>query len=146
MVNKDGWLITYLKISGYVNFGLSILVSFVIYKWVKNLFFNAVIRFSPHTAISKFLHSYSFFAELLRSATKYSVIIGVWITSFLLIANLSQLFLLKVSYKPLHVLYPCSDSLVMTDEMKQEATKFWKKEFFEDFDCDEMYETRSREW
>jgi hypothetical protein len=141
-IRRKGFLVAYLDASGYVTFGVTILLSYLICSHLLKIQHNLVVKSyekSIKTTASRLITitDNSFFRTL--------VALGIFFAAYSLVLSANQEMLLVFSGQPYHVLFPCSESLVMTDEMKKQAMDFYGKKFFHDFECD-YYQQSEDKW
>lgn len=112
-ISKNGFLLTYLKLVGWIFFGLSLALTIYISGLIEEI------------CRQKFSISY-----------KFRTWIGfpLFFLFFYLVQNSSDYILRNYSGYPAYVLYPCSHP-PSPGEQEIEAKAFWRLKPLQDFDC-----------
>jgi hypothetical protein len=121
--NRYGFLVAYIKASGWLIPIFCIYVSLQIYRYL--------FRKKPLHSIEQsinlniYIGKSSFFRELLWGTFKISVAIGLFSLFFIAFQTTHDEALIYFTDQPEYVIFPCSASDKATEEMQQEIKKFW---------------------
>ena len=134
--NKSGFFQTYIRASSYLIFALSILGIFFAYKLILS-----VLQSERNIGVQarRIVHLLEKLPSLLLAFIyflKYPAILLSWLALYQMLIEGHQNLLLSVSGYPEHILFPCSDHILWTEGLQQEALDFWKMKWFSEFDCD----------
>jgi len=129
---QKGFLLTYLNVSAYVIFVITLCFTYLICSHLLEWRQINLLRSSETTGVR---HQNRLLKYADNSFVRTLIAAVIFFSFYYIVHSANDFLLLTFSDRPYHVLFPCSESIVMTEEMKQEAVRFYGKKFFEDFNC-----------
>jgi hypothetical protein len=141
-VRRKGFLIAYLDASGYITFGVSIIVSYFVCAYLLQLQESIILK-NYKNEISRKVKKFVSMSDNSFARTLFAFVI--FFSTHYLVLSINTTMLLNLTDQPYHVLFPCSDSVILTDEMRKEAMEFYGKKYFSDFECDN-YSSSDDKW
>lgn len=141
MVRRKGVLLTYLQMSGFLMFTVSILLTYIAYRGFERIYLILRMRYYPPARLD--VRTPLIIFDVLAFLRIPALFIGFFL-SYYAILNSERALLLTHSGFAEHVIYPCSQMPFQTDEMKQEALSFWRMRPSDEFDC--HFESSESKW
>ena len=150
---KKGFLLAYLNVAGYATFSITLFVTYLVCSHLLELQRITLGRDNTTdllTRLSRQKESVSLVIRLMKyadnSLLRTVFALATFFLIYYLVLSANNYLLISFSDLPHHVLFPCSESIVMTPEMEREAMDFYGKKYHSDFGCDYYSYEKDDKW